>query len=369
MKIGILTYHRAENYGGCLQAYALKYYLEHKGHKAAFVDYWPDYHAKHYRYFNPYELKRRNWKGRIAYIYYTLLSLPWLVKRRAGFRKFMRESLGIGGNPLFRHENERCDKEYAAVVYGSDQIWRRQDFPDFEGYDSWYFGSRNITCEKKIAYAASVGRLNCSEDTTSFFRKHLVNFTSLSVREEEIREWLEGLGYHPRLVADPVMLLKKEDWLKLCSPSCLSKGRYILFYNLLGTRESVDLAERIAREHQCEIRELTKNRYLHGNSKRYIKSAGIGEFLSLVNNAEVIVGNSFHGVVFSVIFEKEFYAVGMGDFSQRVVSLLSALGIPERYIKDENSLPGQIDYRLVGKRLEQLRSSSREYLDISLETL
>jgi polysaccharide pyruvyl transferase WcaK-like protein len=89
----------------------------------------------------------------------------------------------------------------------------------------------------------------------------------------------------------------------------------------------------------------------------------------LIANAEVVVGNSFHGVVFSVIFEKEFYAVGMGNYSQRVVSLLTALDIPERYIEDGSYSSDRINYHLVRERLGQLGKSSRQYLDISLGNL
>lgn len=369
MKIGILTYHRAENYGGCLQAYALKYYLERKGHKVSFVDYWPIYHAKHYYYFNPYELKKRNWKGKIVYILYTMLSLPWLIKRKNNFKKFIKEHLRISGSPAFQNEHEICNEEYDAVVYGSDQIWRKQNFPDFRGYDSWYFGSWNISCIKKIAYAASIGRLECDEITIRFFREHLTEFSFLSVREQEAQKWLEKLGYNPLLVVDPVLLLKKEIWLELYSSSKRSTGKYILFYNLLGTLESISLAKKVAQEYQCEIRELTKNRDLHGDNKRYIKSASISDFISLIANAEAVVGNSFHGVAFSIIFEKEFYAVGMGSYSERVVSLLSVLGIPERYV-EQNAYPqNKIDYSLIRKKMELLAGCSQKYLDISLESL
>lgn len=366
MKIGILTYHRAENYGGNLQAYALKSYLKNKGHIVKFIDYWPDYHAKHYYYLNPYDLKKRNRKGQIMYILYTLFSLPWLIKRRYNFRKFIKEYLGILGSPVFRLNDESCEEEYDAVIYGSDQIWRRQNFPAFEGYDNWYFGSDHIVCKVKIAYAASIGTLNRTKDTVAFFQEQLKNFSALSVREEEVKFWLEEQGYRPRLVSDPVFLLKKGDWLRLCKASHLSTGKYILFYNLLGTPESLSFAKRVAEIHNCEIRELTKNRDLHIDNKRYINSASVGEFLSLIANAEVIIGNSFHGVAFSILLEKEFYAVGMRHLSARVESLLSILNISERYIKDDGIVSLPIDYYAVNEQIELLRNSSMQYLDTSL---
>lgn len=369
MKIGILTYHRAENYGGSLQAYALKHHLESKGHTVRFIDYWPDYHAKHYYYLNPYDLNKRNKKGQIVYILNTLLSLPWLIKRRYNFRKFIKEYLGISGSPVFRFNHESCKEEYDAVIYGSDQIWRRQNFPAFEGYDDWYFGSDHINCQVKIAYAASIGSLIRTKDSEVFFQKHLKNFSILSVREKEVKLWLEEQGYHPLLVVDPVLLLKKDDWLRLCKTSNLSTGKYILFYNLLGTPESLSFAKRIAEKHNCEIRELTKNRDLHIDNKRYIKSASVGVFLSLIANAEVIIANSFHGVAFSILFEKEFYAVGMRHLSARVENLLSILNIPERYINTAGYFSVYIDYKRINERLEMLRNSSVQYLDTSLKKL
>ena len=367
MRLGVLTYHRAENYGGCLQAFALKNYLEQKGNNVEFIDYWPDYHKKHYKYFNPHEFRKRNWKGKIAYIVFTVFSLPWLIKRRKKFRFFINTQLRVIGNPVYRKRTHVCSTKYDAVLFGSDQIWRKQNYFGFEGYDSWYFGDHHVACPSKIAYAASVGNLNRTRNTDNFFRKQMENFTTISVREQEIKKWLEELGYKPELVVDPVLLLKKEDWLKLCEPSKLSSGKYILFYNLLETPESVNLAVNLAKERGCEIRELTKSRSLRRQGRKQIRTASIGEFLSLIANAEVVVGNSFHGVAFSILFEKEFYAVGLRNFSQRVESLLSVLGISERYIKDGTYNQNLINYRQVEKKLEQLRSFSQQFLENSLK--
>ena len=100
------------------------------------------------------------------------------------------------------------------------------------------------------------------------------------------------------------------------------------------------------------------------NLSKYTKRASPFDFISLIRNAEYVVSTSFHGVAFSVIFEKQFYAIGMGNRSNRVQSLLSALGIGQRLInkKEDISALETIDYAKVKERLGELRRQAIMYL-------
>lgn len=240
MKIGILTYHRAENYGALLQAYGLKIYLSSLGHDVSFVDYWPEYHQKYHKILRMDKILYGSLKEKLVSIYNVLFWGMFRYRRRRNLQRFMHEHLGLTQNPLYSKDNDIV-KGYDCVVYGSDQIWRKQSQISDIGFNSWYFGSDNIITPVKIAYAASMGQILCSEDDNSYLIKYLGGFSHLSVREQDLKEKLNTLGFHPELVCDPVFLLPKEEWRKIFSPQEY-KEKYILVYNLLSMKRSAMLA-------------------------------------------------------------------------------------------------------------------------------
>lgn len=112
------------------------------------------------------------------------------------------------------------------------------------------------------------------------------------------------------------------------------------------------------------VKEINMKLDFHHVGKRYIKCASIETFLKLIDEAEYVISNSFHGIAFSIIFEKQFYAVGMGNKASRVLSLLQIAGIEDRYV-DVNSLvdlENTIDYSVVRKNMMKLIESSQMYL-------
>jgi len=364
MRVGILTYHRAENYGALLQAYALKSFLENEGYCVSFVDYWPLYHEEYFDIISWETMKKKNFKGKIIYILYTLYSLSWLVKRKKKLRRFMSDFLSLSKAPRYREKD--CCRHFDIVIYGSDQIWRKQKMLGCLGYDTWYFGDSHIIASKKITYAASMGNIEANADELLLLKKYLDNFSDVSVREKNLYDFLfEKLNYESVQVLDPAFLIHKEEWARLAQRSnCNVKGKYILFYNLLQTSESVAFAERVKNEYGSPIIEIYKGRDWYHSGNRYLKTASVEDFLFLIQNAECVVSNSFHGVALSIIFEKMFYAVGMGLKSERVLTLLLSLGIEDRYVyaNEQVDFNNVINYTSINSKLISLKRFSKSYL-------
>jgi len=368
MKIGILTYQRAENYGALLQAFASVTYLKRLGYDVELIDYWPAYHERNYNIFFTNFFWSLPSKRKIAFLAVTILSLPWLFKRKNNFKKFMYKRLNLPLKITYRSD-DFCNK-YDTVLYGSDQIWRKWNVFSHTFYDEWYFGSDNIIAKKKIAMAASAGALNITEEEQLFFQNRMKNFTTVLVRENDLREFLSSINITSQVVVDPVFLLSSKEWESLAGKKTKSKEqKYILFYNLMKTDESVEFVEKLQKHYGCEIKEINKKRSLRHQGRRYIKSASVEEFLSLIRDAELVVSNSFHGVALSIIFEKQFYAIGMRKKTERVKTLLSALNIEDRYINENNSIDIdlKIDFRDVNKKLTELRNKFQKLLLFSIE--
>jgi len=367
MKIGILTYHRAENYGALLQAYALRTYLAGLGHDVDFVDYWPDYHRRFFELFSWRKFRESNLKGKMVLLYYTLFWHQARRRRQQNLQAFMHEELGLPLEARY-HNDHDIVKEFDVVFYGSDQIWRRQRMPSHPGLDFWYFGSDNVQA-RKIAYAASGWDCKSppTEDEKKVLRRHLLGFEAISVREDSLKELLTSLGIQAQIVCDPVFLLGKEAWLSLADKASEQPAyqHYILVYNLLGQTSTVNFAERLGKEKNLPIVEVNKKYVPFTSGRRYCRTARVEYFLSLLAHADYVVGNSFHGVALSLIFQKQFFAVGMGPRAGRVTSLLNSLRIPERYTDVWRYVPS-IDYTVVSPLLADMVISSSAFIQDSI---
>ena len=287
--------------------------------------------------------------------------MPSKHLRKYRLQRFIHKKLGVDEIPVYSDSNS-VTNHYDVVVYGSDQIWRKQNLGSI-GFDDWYFGSDNVQTNKRIAYAGSMGIIDCTETDDEYLKTMMLNYNSISVRESDLQAYLKRIGIDSIQVLDPVFLLSKEQWLSIIAPS-VSRGDYILFYNLLNSAEAKMFARRLGKEKGMPVVEITKRNLM---GKGYVRSASVERFLQLINDAAYVVSNSFHGVAFSIIFEKQFYAVGMGKKSSRVVSLLSSIELKERYSDDGSGITdSEIDYGKIGERLSLLKNQSVSFLLDSL---
>lgn len=364
MKLGILTYQRAHNYGALLQAYALKTYLKSLGHQTEVIDYWPDYHKEDYTLI-PY-FKSRSFLGKIKAVMLLLLGYQRIVTRTNGYKQFMSQQLNLAENPLYSNEKEMKEIEYDTVVYGSDQIWRRSNYPVFKGFSDVFFGADLNKVKRKITYAASMGVIDVDLKDKDYLKRMLSNFNAISVREEELKLLVdEIIEDNVTLVLDPVFLLAKEEWSKLNTCAIpLNQDKYIFFYQLMPSKESIDFVQRLKEFYGYKVIEIRGRvePLLFGN--RYFQTASPIDFLSLIQNAEIVVSTSFHGVAFSLVFEKQFYALGMNNNSGRVQSLLHKLNISERLLTttEQINFDEKINYQNVNMRKQELITQSQNYL-------
>jgi hypothetical protein len=364
MKIGILTYHRAHNYGALLQAYALKTYLIKLGHQTQIIDYWPEYHNEDYKLI-PF-FKSRRFLSKVKALLFLLIGYTRITKRAEGYEKFISERLGLSHNPLYTSGQEMNEVDYDVAVYGSDQIWRKSNYPTFKGFSDVFFGSLLPKVKKKITYAASMGVIEDNQKDKDYLKKMLPNFDALSVREEELKLLVdEIIGDDVSLVLDPVFLLEKEEWTKINTKSIpLKKEKYIFFYQLVPSKEAIGFVQCLENFYGYKVIEIRGRvePLLYG--KRYSQTAGPLDFLSLIQNAEIVVSTSFHGVAFSLVFEKQFYALGMKNNSGRVQSLLNKLNISERLLTNTNEVnfEEKINYKKVNVIKDELIKQSQNYL-------
>lgn len=356
MKIGILTFHCALNYGALLQTYGLQEYLKRQGHEVAVIDYRPEYLLRPYKVFN------WSWKPTLSVVRNILFFIRaiWVLlirwKRKRGFSRFIQKYINLCTMDF-------TDSDFDAYVFGSDQIWN----PHITGgFDRIYFG-RFLAAEgkKRVAYAASAGSVNLLIPLEEKLAISLSSYTAISVREKSLANFVNRY-MQAEVVLDPVLLAGRETFEKIASQEKAKKDYLLVFqldYDDIFTVRKI--AEAIAQKQRLEVVELVSSSESLRN-RRLITTASPERVISLFRDASHVVTTSYHGTAFSVLFEKDFHVVHSSG-SERMANLLSALGLEERLIDSETDITSdKIDYEQVNRRLEKMHLDSVAFLTDAL---
>lgn len=360
MRIGILTFHRAYNYGAFLQAYALKSFLEKNGYVASFIDYWPFYHEKFY---NIWGVNNSGLKSLLR----SILVARKKRIRYIGFIKNQKKYLGLSANPKYHNPEDLNNIEYDVIIYGSDQIWWKSRL-GHDGFDDVYWGQHITQCQNKVVYAASMGIINLTEQDKYKIAEYLKNFSRISVRELQLKDVIQPMTENNiSVVLDPTLLVPSSFWISKCSKGRPVKEKYILYYRMIASDKADMFSKELSKKFNLPVILISGNIDSYKASRINITTTPIS-FLSLIKNAEYVISTSFHGVALSIQFQKEFFTMGMGNNSGRVFSLLHALNLENRIVDNISTdrFPS-IDYNIVQNRLEQLREQSKNYLINSIQ--
>ena len=363
MRIGILTFHCAHNYGAVLQSYALQQYLLSLGYKVEIIDYRPEYLVEPYRvklywwrFFskNPIECIKRFFSESFYY-------LPMRLIRYYAFDRFINKKL------LLSHaiEGNLIPKDYDVYIVGSDQVWNPKIT---NGFDDVYFArfSFNKGNKKYLSYAASMGKITLSQDETMYLTDSLKCFDKISVREHTLVEMLQPItDNNIELVLDPTLLVNPDIWNTL-AVNPLKNKKYVLVYAITMDDEIMKIARKLANCLNVEIVELTSG--IVKNRGKF-QTASPMQFLGAIKNADFVITTSFHATIFSILFKVPFYVIKLNSSeNSRAASLLNMLGITDRtLLANEDVTPNNnIDWNIVDNKLQYYRELSRQFLDSSL---
>ena len=273
-------------------------------------------------------------------------------------------------NPIkiFRSLSELESDCPMADIYisGSDQVWNTygENYNTVSEQIKAYLLSFVPDSAKKISCAASFGKSSLAMEFESLFKKELSRFDFISCREKSGVEICKRLGFENAVLQqDPTMILSSDEYKKIASKSLVPKKPYILLY-LLGndTDFSTRRLKQFAKLKNLEVVYVSANEAQKINF--YKKTfPTVEEWLGLYENASAVVTNSFHGTVFSLIFNKPFLSVHQtGKFEDqnvRIDSLLEDFGLKNRIFSgDFEKLFSSVDFEKVNKRLEEIRKCS-----------
>lgn len=321
MKVGILTYHRSQNYGAQLQAWALKSYVASLGHDVNVIDYWPEYHDGLYRhmYFDRTVFAGKSIVGKIKYLVRALAMKFFAARRHRSCVRFAKKNLSLS-----------AANSYDAIIFGSDQIWRKQHLPGCESFNPVYFGEDGYQSGKRLSYAASMGPIEAkSAEDMEFVKGSLGKFAALSVREKDLQTLLaDKAGLSASLVCDPVFLLSAQEWVTLAGLDRYRTRKHILLYNLCNIPEVEAKASELSMQTGIPVVRYSGQvfKFPEGKSDKLVH--GPLDFLRDLYSAEFVVTSSFHGVALSLVFGKPFFYASQPGLSGRVQQLLAEIGAP-----------------------------------------
>lgn len=241
---------------------------------------------------------------------------------------------------------------------------------NLSGEDYTYFLDFVEKNEKKYSYGASFGYKEIPNNYFENTYKLLKNFNYISVREKQGQEIIKNiLETKVEVVLDPTLLLNKEEWTRI-SKYQSRKREYILLYIIALTPSIIEFTKKLAKEYNCDIVYINHS-YKIEFGMINIRDAGPEEFLGYLRNAKYVVTSSFHGVVFSINFEKQFFfelSKAKGNFNSRLENIIDMLDLNEREIVNgsTNSV-NNINYKRVNAILNNQRKQSIKFIQNILE--
>lgn len=361
-KVGILTFHCADNLGALLQAYGLLHWLKEADFEAFIVNYVPIF-LRGREWFFPYMPA--------SSLYKRIDLLLWGTKRnlKLGFSWFLRKkkmsqfrNQYLTKDPKIYSTKALSQVKADILIVGSDQIWN----PNItDGFQPAYFGAfRNDHIQKVIAYGASFGSGFLALEREKEFSFLLSFVQEISMREKTAAKYIEErFQRQVSHVFDPVFLLEKSQWLAL--KEMPKEENYIFCYETEYSKPLREAAYQLAKREGLKIIGLSMEKNDWSLSAFAI---GPKEFLGYIFKAKYVFTNSFHGLAFSILFHKPFYVYRHSSVGTRIEDLLESLYLTKHLASPNYSfnIHEEIDWNNVDRLLEIYKKKSIEFLNQSL---
>ncbi len=372
MRIGIITLHRAENYGSVLQAYALQKKLEDIGGEAVTLDYHPE------RYTNKGKLRRLKDKSSRFNNPFLLLAAqvliyPSYMRKNRVFENFISKYLKLSKQSFSSNEEAKnLDFGMDAYCTGSDQVWNSHWN---EGVERALFLDFAPTGKMLFSYAASIGLDNLPQEEIEVTKSLLKKYEFISLREDTGVEIVKGLGREDAIqVLDPTLLLNKNEWDKALG---IGKDKpnyqhYVVTYNLHHDKTIDNYAMAMSKKYGLKVYNISYNWHDMVRKGHLAWCPSVEDFVSLIKHADYVIADSFHATAFSIIYEKKFVSIIPEIASARLSSLLRISGLENRLMNSGSSdlsvLEHEIDYRLVNENINRERVKSMNFLQRAVLT-
>lgn len=364
-KIGIITFHNSYNCGSMLESFAIQKIIEKLGGNPEIINFSNCGQRRLYSVF----FKNDSIKNIIK----NILILPGINKIKYNnkmYEKFKNTNFVLSDE--YSNMSQLSDENYNVVVAGSDQIW---NITIGDSDDAYFLPW--VSNAKKVAYAPSFGAKNILKNSScpEKYKKMLLDFDSLSIRENNGKKWIKDLcNKNVDVLLDPTLLLEREDYDRIADKNYRVKDKYIFFYSPAFNRDICRFVKKISEKYNLKVITWSTKSYC----MKFIKTFGFelpdyedpSIYLNLLKNADLVITTSYHGTIFSTIYRKKFIVAkngGMYGDDDRVKTLLEQLNMNDRlipYTFDETyNYLSSVDYSEYDSNLPKLKKKSIDYIN------
>lgn len=360
MKVDFITRHAIPNYGSILQTYATQEVLKKLNCDSEVINYIRLDETADKTIATNCNIEGSGIKSKIKKLGYLILQAPNVKHMHKKFSKYRNIYLKQTSREYNSIEELRNNLPKADVYCtGSDQVWAKIGGVN---YDEAYFLSFVPEDKKCISYAASLGKSKIDKELEKKLPELLKKYETILVRENTAEQIIKEKGFtNVKQVVDPTLLLNSEEWSKLAEKTKLDGKEYILVYQLHHNKQMENYLKELKKHTKLPIYRVHPSFYYGLKPGKFIYLPTPGEFISYIKNAKYIVTDSFHGTVFSLIFNKNFVDILPGETSTRIESILKLVKQENRIIKDFNNfnwLENNIEYSEINKIIEKERDES-----------
>lgn len=376
MRIGIMTFWETQdNYGQLLQASALQFFLEDKGHEPFLIKYDKSHSVRKHKPGKLQKLKQINWAklfdpravlNKLRAASTTVASIP-----TRHFDDFKSDFIKVHPR-VYNSPQELKDFPPPADVYitGSDQVWNYRYIGDCDPF-FLQFGPKSI---KRLSYAASIGHRELPAHILAEYQRYLETLDAISVRETSGVDLCRQMGYEALLVPDPTLLISRDRWIEYSAevPEFHNAtGKKILIYTI-GNRSSEvkdEVINYVKAFPNCEIAHVSINKDFEGD-----KFPSIPEWLGYYKDADLVITNSYHGMIFSILFNNNFIALPTsGDkagMNERPITLMEKMGLEDHLlyhfdpVKIKALISKKVNWNGVNQKIADWRKVADDFLDM-----
>lgn len=374
-KIALVAPHEGMNYGTLLQAFSLAKVIHDLGYECEYISYTPYYKKSLWERFCK-KLKRIFKQNRAEAMLcyekddYSFWYKPDFENIRKHASEFAKNKIPHSFIVYTPKTISQCKKKYYKYIVGSDQSWSMERYYSEYSFYYLYFVNKR---DKRYSYAPSLGTTHLTEQHKRILSKYLDDFDLLSCREQKNCDSLSELVGKPvELVGDPTMLLDKSFWLGFSAKIELPE-RYVLAY-ILGNKASIsEFAEVLGRKHNIPVYYiLTCPEYI--NKEFVLRDLAVEQWVYAIANATFVVTDSFHGTLFSINLNKQFYSFSkrannnsiLND-NDRIMDFLNIIGLANRFVNDGDQKQicdsSVIDYNVINPSVVALREKSFSFIE------
>lgn len=374
MKIDIITYSFAHNYGAVLQTYGLYAFLKKEGYSVEVIDYIPkEYNIDSPNYSKLFLGYSSKWgKNIFTRILWKIVILNNMKRNRKPFRKFLNEKMHLSNKYFCFEELKENPPQADIYLTGSDQVWN-SDYIWGETIDRSFYLDFLDAKAQRLSYASSFGKTFLSENEVEPIKSCLEKYKAISVRESAGQDILQEMGIDAEVVADPTILCCREEWNDLADKRIVTEP-YILIFYVAATPHIIKMVKDYAQKKKMKVVIVSSNVTDKWRIRENVICVPeVTQWLAYIKYADFVVTNSFHGMMFSTIFEKQFAVIitnSTSKYCNRITNYLQIIGIPQHYAVEESINDdlflfmdkNMIDYKMVNERREQFASQSAKWL-------